>query len=299
MLDEIRRNLIEPLVGGDDLIVLPEELIEQRRLVRIEFGLLDLRRDPVVQIGSDDAQLLATVLIDQLDGCAVLLRAFEVVPRNVVAEDALGDLVLLEEWCSREPDKGRVRQRQTHVAREPSGLGTVRLIRDHDDIVTIAVGFLRVHILIEFVDQAKDVAVVLLEQPFEVGARCRPWRAAVSDATADEGSIDLVVEIVAIGHQQEGEISRQLPAHLFGEEGHGIGLAAALRVPEHAEPAEIRVRPLDDVHRAFRDKGRQCRLGSVGPSRRFRSAIARCSSGSLTTRCWRRFSGGNSRLSSS
>ena len=45
VLDEISRDLVEALVGGDDLVVLAEQLIEQRRLIGIEFGLLDLLRD--------------------------------------------------------------------------------------------------------------------------------------------------------------------------------------------------------------------------------------------------------------
>ena len=44
VLDEIGGDLVEPVVGGDDLVVLAEQLLEQRRLIRVEFGLLDLRR---------------------------------------------------------------------------------------------------------------------------------------------------------------------------------------------------------------------------------------------------------------
>jgi hypothetical protein len=51
---------------------------------------------------------------------------------------------------------------------EPPGLGPVRLVRNHDDVVALAVGFVRVHILIELMDQAEDIAVVLLQQLFEV-----------------------------------------------------------------------------------------------------------------------------------
>ena len=38
----------------------------------------------------------------------------------------------------------------------------MRLVRDHDDVVTLAVGLLRIDILVELVDQAEDVAMVLL-----------------------------------------------------------------------------------------------------------------------------------------
>ena len=35
------------------------------------------------------------------------------------------------------------------------------------------------------------------------------------------------------------DLNDHLPAHFFGKENHRIGLAAALRVPEHAEPPEV------------------------------------------------------------
>ena len=139
----------------------------------------------------------------------------------------------------------------------------VRLVGNHDDVVALAVGLLRVDVLVELVDQAEDVAVVLLQQPFEIVARGGPRRVLVRDAAADEGLVNLVVEIVAVGHQQEGEVARHLAPHLLGEEGHRVGLAAALRVPEHAEPAEIGMRPLDDVHRALGNEGRQRRRGCL------------------------------------
>jgi len=38
------------------------------------------------------------------------------------------------------------------------------LVRDHDDVVAFAVGLLGVYILIELVNQAENVLVVLLEK---------------------------------------------------------------------------------------------------------------------------------------
>ena len=186
------------------------------------------------------------------------------------------------------PMKAAFGKREAHVARKPPRLRAVRLVGNHDDVVALAVGVLRIDVLVELVDQAEDVGVVFLQEPFEVVSRRGARRVLAGDAAAGEGLVNLVVEVVAIGHQQEGEIARHLPAHLLGEERHGIGLAAALRVPEHAEPAEIGMRPLDDVHRAFGDEGRQApatvrfRLRAAS---RFSSAIARLSSGSSMTRC--------------
>ncbi len=51
----------------------------------------------------------------------------------------------------------------------------------------------------------------------------------------------MVVQILAVGHHQESEVAGHHPAHLLREERHRVRLAAALRVPEHAQPSEIGV----------------------------------------------------------
>ena len=59
MLDEVGCDLVEALVRGDDLVVLAEQFIEQRRLIGVEFGLLDLLRNAAVEIEARHAKLLA------------------------------------------------------------------------------------------------------------------------------------------------------------------------------------------------------------------------------------------------
>ena len=121
----------------------------------------------------------------------------------------------------------------------------------------LAVGLLRIDILVELVDEAEDVAVVLLQQLLQIVARRGPRRVVVGDSTAYESPVNLAVEIVSVGHQQEREVAFQLPPHLLGEEGHGIGLAAPLRVPEHPEPPKVGMCPLDNVDWPLGDVGRR------------------------------------------
>ncbi len=59
----------------------------------------------------------------------------------------------------------------------------------------------------------------------------------VNDFATDKSSVNLPVQEVAVGHQQERELGRNLTAHLFREERHRMRLAAALRMPEHAQLA--------------------------------------------------------------
>lgn len=74
----------------------------------------------------------------------------------------------------------------------------------------------------------------------QVFARTRARRSlGVNDFATDKSSVNLPVQVVAVGHQQERELGRNLTAHLFREERHRMRLAAALRMPEHAQLAEI------------------------------------------------------------
>ena len=105
MLDEVVRELVQPVIGCDDLVILAEEFLEQGRLVGIELGLLDFGGNAVVQVEPCYTELLAPVLIDQLHGGAVLFRPLEVVPRDVGSEDASSEMVALKQRRSGEPDE--------------------------------------------------------------------------------------------------------------------------------------------------------------------------------------------------
>ena len=247
VLDEVLGNLLQPLVGGDDLVVLAQQLLQQGRLIRVEVSLLDLVGDQVVEVEPRHAELLAAVLIHQLDRGAVFFRTLEVVARHVVAEDALGHLVVGEQRRAGETDEGGVGQRDAHVAGETPGLGSVCLVGHDDDVVALAVGLVRFDVLVEFVDQAEDVGVILLQHRLQVRPGLCPRRLVADDAAADKSLVDLAIKIVAVGHQQEGETARQGAPHFLGEESHRVRLAATLGVPEHAEATEVGVRPLDDV----------------------------------------------------
>ncbi|MEZ5598711.1 MAG: hypothetical protein R3E84_20460 [Pseudomonadales bacterium] len=61
MLDEVVSDLVQPVVGGDDLIVACRQL-SAGPLVQVQLGFLDLLGDAVVEVEPRDAQLLAAVL---------------------------------------------------------------------------------------------------------------------------------------------------------------------------------------------------------------------------------------------
>lgn len=118
-----------------------------------------------------------------------------------------------------------------------------------DDVVAVAVGF--GHRLIELVNQAEEEPVVLTKQGAQRVPGAGPRCVLVDDAAADERPPDLSVQIFAVGHDDEGEVAGDDAAHFLGEEGHRVGLAAALRVPEDAQAAGIRVRAADQRQIGF------------------------------------------------
>ena len=81
----------------------------------------------------------------------------------------------------------------------------------------------------------------------QVFARAGAGRAVVRHAAAHEGLVDLAVQVIAIGHQHKSEVAVHRAAHLFGKEGHGVRLAAALRMPDDAKASEVRVCALHDL----------------------------------------------------
>ena len=154
---------------------------------------------------------------------------------------------MLEQRRTGKTDEGRIRQRQPHVARQLAGLGAVRLVRHHDDVVSSAVRFVRRHLLIELVNQAEHIAVILLQQLLQRLARTRARRLVVRHPAAHKGLVNLAVQIIPVSHQHKGEVTHHGAPHLLGKESHGIRLAAALRVPHHTQTTQIGVRALHNL----------------------------------------------------
>ena len=68
-------------------------------------------------------------------------------------------------------------------------------------------------------------------------------------ATGLKGIADLLVQLVAVGEDDEGGASLKLAADLLGEEDHGVALSASLGVPENAQLAVLELSGLVGFHR--------------------------------------------------
>ena len=51
--------------------------------------------------------------------------------------------------------------------------------------------------------------------------------------------VDLVVQLLPVRDDQKGPVAGQLAQHLLGEEDHRVAFAAALGMPEDAQPALV------------------------------------------------------------
>jgi len=57
MLDEVGGDLVEAVVRRHDLVVLPQQFLQQGNLVSVQICFGHFFRDPVIQIQAGDAEL--------------------------------------------------------------------------------------------------------------------------------------------------------------------------------------------------------------------------------------------------
>ena len=205
-------------------------------------------------------------------------RALDVVDADVVAEDGPGVGVGLLDRRPGEPDERRVRERVAHVPGEAIDevvLAPVSLVGDDHDVPAIredrvAITHLRGE---ELLDRREDDPA---RGDRELRSKVGPVLGldgilAEQIATAGERPEELVVEIVAVGQDDDRRVGhRGFEDHPAGVEGHRQALARTLRVPDDADPpiAGVAARTLTGLI-AARPLGelasRRSRLG--GPAR--------------------------------
>ena len=140
--DEIARDLFEALLCGEDVIVAFEFAFEALFEVDVfEFDPIELLGDAFVEVVGGDAEFVAARVVVERDCGFVFDGALEVVGGDVLAEDLLGDLVILEERRACEAHVAGVGQGVAHVEREQTVLSAVRFVGDDDEIFAYRHGF--------------------------------------------------------------------------------------------------------------------------------------------------------------
>ena len=96
----------------------------------------------------------------------------------------------------------------------------------------------------ELLDQREDVAVVFgVQQLLQMFGTLGPDPVFLLNHGSRGGEIpvNLAVQIFAVGDDEERPVAGELPQNLLGEEDHRVAFAGALRVPEDAELALVRL----------------------------------------------------------
>jgi hypothetical protein len=103
-------------------------------------------------------------------------------------------------------------------------------------------------------DQGEQIPVILAQQRFEMLAiLCSHCAFVFGHRTRlGEGLVYLPIQVLPVRYDQECPVPRHFPQHLLREEQHRKALAAALRVPEDAQPALISANLLHGFDGAIR-----------------------------------------------
>jgi hypothetical protein len=94
----------------------------------------------------------------------------------------------------------------------------MRLVRDHDDIVPFAVGL--GNVLVEFVYQAENKAMILAQQLLQVFPGLCPRRFFIRHTAPHKCSENLVVEVLSVRHEHESEVAGHYAPNFLSEERH-------------------------------------------------------------------------------
>ena len=124
------------------------------------------------------------------------------------------------------------------------------LIGDDDDVVPGRIRLFRIDILVELLDERKDERLVQPEHGRQMLARggAAGICIVVGQTATGKGFIDLGVKVITVRTDKERKAPGKFAMYLLGEEGHGIGLAASLGVPENTQLPQAFLSITDSLH---------------------------------------------------
>ena len=245
VVGNILGDLINAILPFDDLQDTGRGVFQQPGLVLVQVFLLDDVHHIVIQEVVLQTDLRDTAGIEQRHRGAVLHRLGEVILRHIVSEPLVGQALAAQQRSASKGDVVGIGQRRAHVLRQILILGPVRFIHQHDDIVPGGEHrVLFTLVIAELMDQGENEGFVGLQIVPQLLTVLRLAFLFLPDHfRLYKILVDLVIQVFAVGDDQEREIARDLAPNLAGEEHHGKGFAGALGVPEHAKLA-LQLRPV-------------------------------------------------------
>ena len=250
VLDQVAGDQLDPILGPDHRFQLRPPGLEL--LLALDFlalgRFLELGVD-LGPLGLLQRQLGEPALVVDRDRGAVDHRPLDVVDADVVAEHRPRVGVGLLDRRAGEADERGVGQGVAHVPGEAVDevvLAAVGLVGDDDDVAPVRQHGMAVALFFgeELLDRGEhDAAGGDRELCAQVGAVGGLYRVLPQQIpAAGEGAEQLVVEVVAVGEDDDGRVlHRRVQDDAAGVERHRQALAGALRVPDHADPAVAEV----------------------------------------------------------
>jgi len=98
----------------------------------------------------------------------------------------------------------------------------VRLVGNDDNVFAFRIRPVLLHVLVEFLNERKDVRLLQIQMPVQVLSAYRPARVAVvvHNAATGKGFINLRVQIITVGQHQKREIPAEFAVDFPGKQNH-------------------------------------------------------------------------------
>ena len=249
MVRNVAGDFVEAVFALDDLKNAAGRVFEKFAFAVVKILLFDDLNNIVIEEVVCEPDFRDTARIEKRNGRTVGYRLGEVVLAHVVAEPLICEPLRPKERRTRKCNVVGIRQPCVHVLRELLVLCAVGFVDKNDDVFPIrkdGIPFLLVPA--ELMDEGEKHRLVARQKLAQLLRRRRAALVLLPHHLGShESLVYLIVEVLSVGDDKEGEVAGHLPLHLPYKHHHRIALARSLRMPEHAQLA---VQLLAVLHRA-------------------------------------------------
>ena len=109
MPHDIFRHRLQPVITGEDVILLAQFLLKPLLLIRVQLRFFDDLVNILVQIGIHQVQFRRAVLVEKRHRRAVFHRLLKIVDGNVITKNLLCALLSGDQWRAGEGQEERLR----------------------------------------------------------------------------------------------------------------------------------------------------------------------------------------------
>src|SRR4030043_1546926 len=165
MVDKIAGDLVQPFPGRNNVVISFQFLFQTLLDVNIlSLQLLQLLGDTLVKVAHRDSQLIPSGIIIKRNRGIIFDGPLEIIGRYIFSKNPAGNFFLLEKGGAGESNVTCLGEGISHVECQEAVLGTMGLIGNDNKVIPLGVSILRVHVFIKFLDQGKDIGLMLAEQ---------------------------------------------------------------------------------------------------------------------------------------